>query len=58
MRAAIAAARAAGIRVVMMTGDHPATARAIVAPSGSSPADLSLAQDFPASAFDMFGVRG
>ncbi|MDE2269088.1 MAG: cation-translocating P-type ATPase [Betaproteobacteria bacterium] len=34
--AAIAECRAAGVRIVMMTGDHPATARAIAAQVGLS----------------------
>ena len=34
--AAIAECRAAGVRIVMMTGDHPATARAITAQVGLS----------------------
>ncbi|MGC9236408.1 MAG: cation-translocating P-type ATPase [Thiomonas sp.] len=34
--AAIAQCRAAGVRIVMMTGDHPATARAIAAQVGLS----------------------
>lgn len=41
VKGAIAAARAAGIRVLMMTGDHPETARAIAREVGIE-ADLAL----------------
>ncbi|WP_340109014.1 cation-transporting P-type ATPase [Pikeienuella sp. HZG-20] len=40
---AIAAARAAGVRVVMMTGDHPDTAAAIAAQAGLGADDRPLA---------------
>jgi Ca2+-transporting ATPase len=38
--AAIRACRAAGIRVVMVTGDYPTTARAIAAQAGLAPGDV------------------
>jgi len=40
--AAVRTARAAGVRVVMMTGDHPATARAIAAEVGIAPRDARV----------------
>jgi Ca2+-transporting ATPase len=40
--AAVRTAQAAGVRVVMMTGDHPATARAIAAEVGIAPADARV----------------
>jgi Ca2+-transporting ATPase len=38
--AAIAEAREAGVRVIMLTGDHPETARAIAAQAGLAPGDV------------------
>ena len=47
-RAAVLAARAAGIRPVMITGDHPSTAAAVAARTGiTGPADLPTAPDAP-----------
>jgi Ca2+-transporting ATPase len=40
--AAVRTAQAAGVRVVMMTGDHPATARAIAAEVGIAPRDARV----------------
>jgi Ca2+-transporting ATPase len=40
--AAVHTARAAGVRGVMMTGDHPATARAIAAEVGIAPRDARV----------------
>jgi Ca2+-transporting ATPase len=40
--AAVRTAQAAGVRVVMMTGDHPATARAIAAEVGIAPPDARV----------------
>jgi Ca2+-transporting ATPase len=42
---AIEQCRAAGIRVVMITGDYPATARAIAADAGIAEGDLMTGQD-------------
>jgi calcium-translocating P-type ATPase len=40
--AAVAACREAGIRVVMLTGDHPATARAVASTVGFAAADITV----------------
>ena len=40
--AAVRTAQAAGVRVLMMTGDHPATARAIAAEVGIAPRDARV----------------
>jgi Ca2+-transporting ATPase len=40
--AAVRTAQAAGVRVVMVTGDHPATARAIAAEVGIAPRDARV----------------
>jgi Ca2+-transporting ATPase len=40
--AAVRTAQAAGVRVVMMTGDHPATARAIAAEVGIAPREARV----------------
>ena len=46
--AAVAACRAAGIRVLMMTGDHPATARAIARQVGLPDGDVLTGADVEA----------
>jgi len=48
VREAIAECRAAGVRVVMITGDYPATARAIAAEAGLAAGDLLTGTDIAA----------
>jgi Ca2+-transporting ATPase len=51
VREAVAEARAAGVRVVMLTGDHPETARSIAAQAGW-PADARVALGADLAALD------
>jgi magnesium-transporting ATPase (P-type) len=44
---ALARCRAAGIRVVMVTGDHPATARSIAAQVGMDAGEVVIGADLP-----------
>jgi Ca2+-transporting ATPase len=45
VKEAVAEARAAGVRVVMLTGDHPATARSIAAAAGLHTAQVLTGED-------------
>ena len=55
--AAIAECRAAGIRVVMITGDYPATARAIGLQAGLDSTEVLSGDDIEAMADDMLATR-
>ena len=48
VKAAVAECRSAGIRVVMITGDHAATARAIASQAGIADGDLLTGEDLTA----------
>ena len=47
VRQAVASCRAAGIRIVMITGDHPATARSVADAVGLAPGRVLTGADLP-----------
>jgi len=56
-REAIAQCRSAGITPIMITGDHPATARAIAVDLGLCPADAPVLTGLQLDALDEAGLR-
>jgi P-type Ca2+ transporter type 2C len=56
-RDAVAMAKAAGVRVIMITGDHPATASAIAAELGIAPAHTIVATGHEMDGVDEEGLR-
>jgi Ca2+-transporting ATPase len=55
--AAVAECRSAGIRVVMITGDYPATARAIGAQAGLNATDVLAGDDIDAMSDDQLSLQ-
>jgi magnesium-transporting ATPase (P-type) len=55
---AVARCRNAGIRVVMITGDHPATARSIAEKAGMSPDRVVLGQELPSGEDELCTMLG
>ena len=54
---AVATAQNAGVRVILITGDHPATASAIAAELGIAPANAAVATGHEIDALDGDGLR-
>ena len=56
-REAVSTAQAAGVRVILITGDHPATASAIAAELGIAPADAAVTTGHDIDALDEDGLQ-